>query len=167
MNCGQRLRLYAVKFIQMKNEQDINFMASKPMLPASLRVQRKRTKGFKMPDNTVYVGRGSRWGNPFKLFGDMIMVDAGHRRKILSKWVCYGNQNPKYDGGGFVAEDVVKLFRDLLMDLNSHEVEPEVREKFKWMRDRIRDLEGKRLACWCKEENCCHADALIELANCR
>ena len=29
------------------------------------RVQRKRTKGWKMPPNTVYVGRGSKWGNPF------------------------------------------------------------------------------------------------------
>ena len=29
------------------------------------RIQRKRTKGWRMPPNTVYVGRGSRWGNPF------------------------------------------------------------------------------------------------------
>ena len=30
-----------------------------------VRIQRKRTKGWKMPANTVYVGRGSKWGNPF------------------------------------------------------------------------------------------------------
>lgn len=29
------------------------------------RIQRKRTKGWRMPEGTVYVGRGSRWGNPF------------------------------------------------------------------------------------------------------
>lgn len=29
------------------------------------RIQRKRTKGWKMPPNTVYVGRGSLWGNPY------------------------------------------------------------------------------------------------------
>lgn len=29
------------------------------------RIQRKRTPGWKMPPNTVYVGRGSKWGNPF------------------------------------------------------------------------------------------------------
>jgi len=29
------------------------------------RVQRKRTKGWKMPRNTVSVGRPSKWGNPF------------------------------------------------------------------------------------------------------
>ena len=29
------------------------------------RVQRKRTAGWRMPPNTVYVGRPTRWGNPF------------------------------------------------------------------------------------------------------
>jgi hypothetical protein len=29
------------------------------------RIQRKRTKGWKMPPNTVYVGRPTRWGNPY------------------------------------------------------------------------------------------------------
>jgi Domain of unknown function (DUF4326) len=29
------------------------------------RIQRKRTKGWKMPPNTVYVGRPTRLGNPF------------------------------------------------------------------------------------------------------
>jgi hypothetical protein len=128
-----------------------------------IRLQRKRTKGFKLisPNGLpiIYVGRGSRWGNPFKLFGDMIYVDAGHRRKILDKWVCY------YEDGGHTTEEVVKLFRDLLMDLNSHEVEPEIREKFMWMRDRINDLKGKNLACWCKETSICHADVLLSLAN--
>ena len=89
----------------------------------------------------------------------MIYVDAGHRRKVLSKWVLY------YQDGGYKVEDVVKLFRDLLMDLNSHEVEPEIRERFRYMRDRIKDLEGKKLACWCNLKNCCHADCLVELSN--
>lgn len=30
-----------------------------------VRVQRKRVKGWKMPPNTVYVGRPSKWGNPW------------------------------------------------------------------------------------------------------
>ncbi len=29
------------------------------------RIQRKRTKGWRMPENTVYVGRPTKWGNPF------------------------------------------------------------------------------------------------------
>ena len=30
-----------------------------------IRIQRKRIKGWKMPLNTVYVGRPTRWGNPW------------------------------------------------------------------------------------------------------
>jgi len=31
------------------------------------RIQRKRTKGWKMPPNAVYVGRPTIWGNPFEM----------------------------------------------------------------------------------------------------
>ena len=30
-----------------------------------IRVQRKRTKGWRMPANTVYVGRKTIWGNRY------------------------------------------------------------------------------------------------------
>jgi Domain of unknown function (DUF4326) len=30
------------------------------------RIQRKRTKGWKMPEGAVYVGRPTRWGNPYR-----------------------------------------------------------------------------------------------------
>lgn len=32
-----------------------------------LRIQRKRTKGYKMPEGAVYVGRPTKWGNPFRV----------------------------------------------------------------------------------------------------
>ena len=35
------------------------------------RIRRKRTKGWKMPENTVYVGRPTNWGNPFRV-GDYL-----------------------------------------------------------------------------------------------
>lgn len=31
------------------------------------RIQRKRTKGWRMPEGAVYVGRGSKFGNPWSL----------------------------------------------------------------------------------------------------
>jgi hypothetical protein len=123
------------------------------------RIQRKRTKGWKMPENTISVTRPGKWGNPFKLIGDMVYVDASHRRKILSPWVCY------YHGGGHTTEDVVKIFRDLIMDLNSHEVELAIVERFRWMIYHLEELRGKNLACWCKPGEPCHADVLLELAN--
>lgn len=35
------------------------------MPDAQKRIQRRRTKGWRMPEGAVYVGRPSRWGNPF------------------------------------------------------------------------------------------------------
>ena len=35
------------------------------------RKQRKRTKGWKMPENTVYVGRPTKWGNPYHVTREM------------------------------------------------------------------------------------------------
>ncbi len=29
------------------------------------RIQRKRTKGWRMPEGAVYVGRPTKWGNPY------------------------------------------------------------------------------------------------------
>lgn len=34
---------------------------------APVRIQRKRTKGWRMPANTVYVGRPTKFGNPFEV----------------------------------------------------------------------------------------------------
>jgi hypothetical protein len=31
------------------------------------RIQRKRTAGWRMPAGAIYVGRPSRWGNPFPI----------------------------------------------------------------------------------------------------
>lgn len=36
-------------------------------MTAPRRIQRRRAKGWRMPPNTIYVGRGSDWGNPHKL----------------------------------------------------------------------------------------------------
>ena len=48
---------------EAKNER--NELASPTGSPR--RVQRKRTKGWKMPPNTVSVCRPGKWGNPFKV----------------------------------------------------------------------------------------------------
>ena len=33
----------------------------------NVRIQRQRTKGWRMPEGAIYVGRPSRWGNPFRI----------------------------------------------------------------------------------------------------
>jgi len=40
-----------------------------------VRIQRKRVKGWRMPEGAIYVGRGSRWGNPYRI-GTCLIPDA-------------------------------------------------------------------------------------------
>ncbi len=49
------------------------------------RIQRKRTKGWKMPPNTVYVGRPTRWGNPFA-FDKSSVLGVVDFKDILEKY---------------------------------------------------------------------------------
>jgi hypothetical protein len=44
------------------------------------RIQRKRTKGWTMPDGAVYVGRPTKWGNPFgyRTYTGLARVPAVH-----------------------------------------------------------------------------------------
>jgi hypothetical protein len=43
------------------------------------RIQRKRTKGWRMPKNTLYVGRPTKWGNKFTSLTDY---------EYWVKWEC-------------------------------------------------------------------------------
>lgn len=101
------------------------------------RIQRKRTRGWKMPPNTVYVGRPTRWGNPFII----------------------GEQHPFYEHTYPMSrEKCVELFglflRGKWLRLESIDVD-----------DVKKELRGKNLACWCKIGEPCHADVLLEIAN--
>ena len=40
------------------------------------RIQRKRVKGWRMPDNTVSVTRPGRWGNPFPVSGHRAAAES-------------------------------------------------------------------------------------------
>lgn len=110
-----------------------------------VRVQLRRTKGWRMPENTVKCDRSTKWGNPFRagvhhdhqhavdLFRMLVTQPASlrphnHLRILLDM-----------DGRGeaYVAELVAS----------------------------IPDLRGKNLACWCAPSSPCHTEVLLELAN--
>lgn len=102
------------------------------------RIQRKRTKGWKMPEGAVYVGRPTRWGNPFRV----------------------GNLGPDDCMTCADASEAVAKYRSELTTfgdaINFTGCTP----------DEIRqELRGKDLACWCQLDQPCHADVLLELAN--
>ena len=107
------------------------------------RIQRKRVKGWKMPENTVYVGRPTKWGNPFKV-GDTVQNHFGKEFVI---------ETP---------EEAINCYRNLiLIKLNPGFIfgQELVQEAD------LSELKGKNLACFCKEGQPCHADVLLELAN--
>ena len=47
-----------------------------------IRIQRKRIKGWTMPENTVYVGRPTKWGNPYS-----ISAGRSHSLKFYRIWL--------------------------------------------------------------------------------
>jgi hypothetical protein len=65
------------------------------------RIQRKRSKGWRMPQGAIYVGRPSRWGNPFKAIGGVTKATCVEqfRRRMFSS-----NQAAE-------RESIVKTFR--------------------------------------------------------
>ncbi len=102
-----------------------------------VRIQRRRAKGWRMPAETVYVGRGSRWGNPFRI---------GHYRG-------YSPAEAVADFRWWLDRDLrVRSFESLYGLPPSHD---EIRQH----------LAGKNLACWCAPGAPCHADVLLEIAN--
>lgn len=103
-----------------------------------VRVQRRRTKGWQMPANTIYVGRPTRWGN------DWTLKDAGIR----------GEGDPRKQ-----REWAIAAYRaDVEWCAN-------VPGSTLHLPDIIAALRGKNLACWCPLDQPCHADVLLEVAN--
>ena len=49
------------------------------------RIQRKRTKGWRMPDGAVYVGRPTKWGNPWAV-GDVYDTPEPATRAQVVTW---------------------------------------------------------------------------------
>jgi len=114
------------------------------MLQAALqvrphRVRRCRGKGWRMPANTVYVGRPTRWGNPWVVGGS---VSCGCR--------SVGECTHNYFQRNTPAE-AVEAFRCWAA------THPAVLA--------LEELRGRNLACWCPLDQPCHADVLLELAN--
>lgn len=54
------------------------------------RIQRKRTRGWRMPENAVYVGRPTPWGNPFKV--GSLTRDAEHAVELFREHLA---RNPE------------------------------------------------------------------------
>jgi hypothetical protein len=117
------------------------------VIPVPERIQRKRIKGWRMPEGAVYVGRGSEWGNPYAV---------GDRASIIT-WPSVFVPRADRDRTAYAYEPTIT--REIAVLL------------FRvWVSDRLEDqirheLAGKDLACWCPPDKPCHADVLLEIAN--
>ena len=132
-------------------------------MSAPKRIQRKRTKGWRMPPNTVKVDRSTRWGNPFMVWGEneYLYCDASHRRKILTPWVIFDHDQPVILGVPATPQMAVDHFRRWL----TYEFDAAGVVRPCLIRSQLEKLRGKNLACWCDLSEACHADVLLELAN--
>ncbi|NKR75812.1 DUF4326 domain-containing protein [Rhodococcus hoagii] len=107
------------------------------------RIQRKRTKGWRMPEGAVHVGRPSKCGNPFDYRVTMSddEISAAEARQF-----------------------VTDAYRDRLADSDRHPGDP-LYEGAPTYGEIRSELAGKDLACWCPLDQPCHADVLLEITN--
>jgi hypothetical protein len=101
-----------------------------------VRVQRRRVKSWRNAADAIYVGRPTKWGNPFRV------GDPFPKRNVSS--------DPSLRGLAMNAYDVVALYRRWL--------------KRRLVEDPtfLEPLRGHDLACWCDPDAGCHADVLLE-----
>jgi hypothetical protein len=109
------------------------------------RIQRQRTKGWRMPEGAVYVGRPSPFGNPFLVSSAMEMgfaFSVSEARRVAER-----------------------AFREWLSGRDDWWMGERSREARARLRQRLPELHGKDLVCWCPLDQPCHADVLVEFAN--
>lgn len=111
------------------------------------RIQRRRTRGWEMPEGVVVIGRGTPWGNPYKVVKATCL---GGSEKV-EWWVEDASRTWRFPTKPEAQAAAVKLFAETATERFKAKVKLALR--------------GKTLACWCKPGDPCHADVLLEWAN--
>ena len=111
------------------------------------RIQLRRTKGWKMPPNTVKVDRSTKFGNPFPIdcYGREMAVDK-FRRLMAGRMSTYEMSTSSRQDWASANDISLVHVRSCIEKL-------------------LPSIKGKNLACWCKSGDLCHADILLEIAN--
>lgn len=134
-----------------------------------VRLQRRRTKGYRLPESAIYVGRPTVFGNPWKV------VPAPPSKQVGADYTIEG------PGLFFFWTDELDHAHDFAVHLYREWLDQgtrcrallaagrAVRERLDKQRRQILGqlgaLTGRDLACWCAEDFACHADHLLEFAN--
>jgi hypothetical protein len=137
-----RIRLGARKYTHTNRKEN----------PMPARIQRRRTKGWRKPENAVYVGRGSGWGNPFVVGENGLwMADATHP-------LTTAREPGEYEHG-------IRVERCTDRATAAAWYRAYIEAYDLLLQNALRDLEGRDLMCWCPLDEPCHADVLLEIAN--
>lgn len=105
------------------------------MAAVPTRIQLRRSKGWRMPPNTVKVDRTTKWGNP------LIVGQYGTQARCA---------------------ELFELLLGGLLCVSADNIPAQRRYLAMAMRDRA-ELAGKNLACWCRPGTPCHAEVLLRL----
>ena len=118
------------------------------------RIQRKRRRGWRLPDGAVYVGRPTVWGNPFRV------TRSSDYHGLPGSWFLMDEDgttyHPDHDSQHSARSKAVELYAERV----AAGTDPRIDES------RIRsELAGRDLVCWCPIGEPCHVDVLLEIAN--
>lgn len=154
---------------------------------APKRIQRRRTAGWTMPDGAVYVGRPTRFGNPFAYRDQsrgLVRYGPQHLERFGRAWdyegriSAHGASHDVWFSDDDVVEtyvrwatraEVVELYRLTLTAPTPGMLAAYPSRGGRFLRvtveDVRRELAGRDLACWCRADRPCHADVLLAIAN--
>jgi uncharacterized protein DUF4326 len=126
--------------------------------PKPQRIQRKRTKGWKMPPNTVTVDRSTIFGNPFKVV-HVKFVPTSANPEPDEEW------HVENEGSFYRFKTKMEALTASINLFRTAANRPSDKAS-SWRRKVQFALRGKDfVACWCPLDQPCHADVLLEIAN--
>lgn len=113
------------------------------------RIQRESTLGWRLPDRAVFVGKPSRWANPF---------DVGEHGLELSLGLCRAAVTGCWFPG------LLRHLGDQACARN-HEAMLSMRARLRGHPLEVARMElaGQDLVCWCGLDIPCHGDVLLDL----
>src|SRR4051812_23870209 len=128
------------------------------------RIQRKRVTGWRLPDNTVCVGRPSRWGNPFRFrtYTALARVPAidGSPWEYEGRISADGNRHDYHHPDGHVTVHEIRyMTRAECVEMYERALTAPTPQIHLWLQKERRwvtvahgraDQAGKNPACWGK-----------------
>lgn len=116
------------------------------------RIQRRRTRGWRAPAGAKYVGRGSRFGNPWVVVQtpsgwaiNWVPGGPGPKPPADKRWADCSTRYAAHEAAVYRYAALLADQPDLLAMVRT-------------------DLPDRDLMCWCPRELPCHADVLLAAA---